>query len=55
VFADRATHEFPPTVQIAAEWRPELEVLAEELGYPVTSATEIESRFRAFVALLGQE
>lgn len=33
VFAERATHDFPPTVQIAAEWQPELEVLAKELGY----------------------
>ncbi|MEO8737097.1 MAG: hypothetical protein ABI380_11205, partial [Edaphobacter sp.] len=34
VFAERATHAFPPTVQIAAKWQPELEVLAKELGYP---------------------
>jgi Nucleotidyl transferase AbiEii toxin, Type IV TA system len=54
VFSERATHEFPPAVQIAAEWRPELEVLAKELGYPMTSATEIEARFRAFVELLAQ-
>ncbi len=32
VFAERATHAFPPTVQIAAEWQPELVVLAKELG-----------------------
>lgn len=53
VFSERATHEFPPTVQIPAEWRPELEVLAKELGYPATSATEIEVRFRAFVGSLA--
>jgi hypothetical protein len=28
VFKERATHAFPLTVQIAAEWKPELEVLA---------------------------
>jgi hypothetical protein len=44
VFSERATHEFPPIIQIAAEWQPELEVLA----------TEIEARFRAFVELLAQ-
>ena len=53
VFAERATHDFPPTVQIAAEWQPELEVLAKELGYSTTSATEIETRFRAFVDLVA--
>jgi hypothetical protein len=54
VFAERATHDFPPTVQIAVEWQPELQVLAKELGYSTTSATEIESRFRAFVDLLAK-
>ena len=54
VFAERATHEFPPTVQIAAEWGPEFEVLAKELGYPTTSAAEIEARFHAFVVLLAR-
>jgi hypothetical protein len=46
VFAQRATHDFPPVVQIPAEWKPELEALAKELGYPATSAEEIEARFR---------
>jgi hypothetical protein len=46
VFAQRATHKFPPAIQIPAEWRPELEALAKELGYPATSAAEIEARFR---------
>ena len=54
VFEERATHAFPPNVQIAAEWRPELEVLAKELGYPATSAMEIESRFGVFVNLLAK-
>jgi hypothetical protein len=48
-FAQRATHDFPPSIRIPAEWQPELEVLAKELGYPSTSALEIEARFRAFV------
>jgi hypothetical protein len=48
VFAQRAT-AFPPLIQIPDEWKPELEVLAKELGYPATSAGEIEARFRTFV------
>jgi hypothetical protein len=36
------------------KWRPELEVLEKELGYSTTSATEIESRLRAFVDLLAK-
>ena len=52
MFEEHATHAFPPTVQIAAEWKPQLAVLAKELGYPTTSATEIERRFCAFVESL---
>ena len=54
VFAERATHPFPPTVRIAVEWQAELEVLAKELGYPTTSAAEIEARFRVFVESLAK-
>jgi hypothetical protein len=54
VFAERDTHAFPPTVQLAAEWKPELEVLAKELGYLTTSAADIEARFRAFVESLAK-
>jgi nucleotidyltransferase AbiEii toxin of type IV toxin-antitoxin system len=54
VFRERATHSFPPNVKIAAEWKPELEVLAKELGYSTTSATEIQSRFGVFVDLLAK-
>jgi len=49
LFAERATHAFPPTIQILAEWRPELEFLAAGLGYQVRTAAEIEARFRRFV------
>jgi hypothetical protein len=49
VFTQRATHDFPPPIQIPAGWKPELEVLAKELGYPATSAADIEARFRSFV------
>jgi hypothetical protein len=49
VFLQRATHSFPPPIQILAEWKPELKALATELGYPATSAAEIEARFKVFV------
>ena len=52
VFAERATHDFPPVIHIDPAWGPELEVMAEDLGYSTTSAAEIEARFRAFVASL---
>ena len=54
VFEERAIHAFPPTVQIEAEWKMELEVLAKELGFSTTSATEIASRFRVFVDLIAK-
>jgi hypothetical protein len=41
-------------MMIPAEWMPELAVLAKELGYPITSAAEVEVLFRAFVELLAQ-
>jgi hypothetical protein len=53
VFTQRATHDFPPSNQLPTEWQSELEALANELGYPATSATEIEARFRAFVDLIA--
>jgi hypothetical protein len=46
VFTQRATHSFPPETKLPAEWNPELEALAKELGYPTNSAAEIEARFR---------
>jgi len=49
----RATHNFPPLIRIPAEWKPEIEVLEKELGYPTTSAVEIEARFRTFVDALA--
>jgi hypothetical protein len=49
VFSQCATHEFPPAIKIPDEWKPELEALAKGLGYPATSAAEIEARFRTCV------
>jgi Nucleotidyl transferase AbiEii toxin, Type IV TA system len=47
LFAERATNAFPPRVALPAEWRRELEALAQELGYRTTKAQEIESEFAA--------
>ncbi|MBN9617258.1 MAG: nucleotidyl transferase AbiEii/AbiGii toxin family protein [Acidobacteriales bacterium] len=53
VFIQRATHDFPPSSRIPADWHSELEALANELGYPAISAAEIEVRFGAFVDLVA--
>jgi hypothetical protein len=55
LFAERATHDFPPAVRIPTEWGPELEGLAKDLGYPVTSPAEIEGRFRALVGAIARK
>jgi hypothetical protein len=41
-------------IRIPAEWQPELEALAKELGYPAISAVEIEARFRTFVDVVAR-
>ncbi|MGE5647578.1 MAG: nucleotidyl transferase AbiEii/AbiGii toxin family protein [Acidobacteriota bacterium] len=45
VFKERATHPFPPQFVMPDEWRPELEGLAAELGFPLLTAAAIERRF----------
>ena len=47
IFAKRATHAFPPRAALPAEWRQELEALAQELGYRTTKVEEIEAEFAA--------
>jgi len=42
VFQERATHDFPPQFAVPPTWRPELEALAEQLGFPVSAAADIE-------------
>jgi hypothetical protein len=54
VFTRRATHKFPPAIKIPAEWKPELEALAKELGYPAADAAEIEARFRICVETIAK-
>jgi predicted nucleotidyltransferase component of viral defense system len=45
VFEERATHPFPPEFVMPEEWRPELEGLAAELGFPLLTSVAIEQRF----------
>lgn len=47
VFAERATHAFPPKAILPPEWQRELENLALELGYRTTKAEAIEAEFAA--------
>lgn len=54
VFAERATHAFPPVFSMPPEWRPEIEAMASQIGFPRTNAEEIEDRFLALVAQLAE-
>jgi hypothetical protein len=37
-----------------AEWRPELEAMAQELGFALNSAVEIEQRFVELIRVLAE-
>ena len=54
VFEERATHTFPPTFAMPAEWRPEVESLAVQLGFQQVGAGEVEERFLAVLQRLSQ-
>jgi hypothetical protein len=49
VFADRGAHAFPPIFAMPPEWGPELEAMAQELGFSMTAAPEIERWFLAII------
>jgi hypothetical protein len=53
IFAERATHAFPPMATLPAEWRRELENLAQELGYRTTNAEGIEAEFAAVLQAIA--
>lgn len=53
VFAERATHAFPPSATLPAEWRMELQNLAQELGYRTTNAEGIEAEFAAVLKAIA--
>lgn len=52
VFEERATHAFPPEFVMPQAWRPELEGLAVELGFSLTSSSAIEQRFLEVIRML---
>ena len=52
LFEARATHAFPPAFAMPPEWGPELESLALELGFTLSTAGEIKGRFREVIQLL---
>ena len=52
VFEQRATHAFPPEFVMPEEWRPELEGLADELGFPLRTSAAIEQRFLEVIQML---
>jgi hypothetical protein len=54
LFAQRATHPFPPEASIPPAWRAEVQALATELGYPVTDPLAVEERFRALVRSISE-
>lgn len=54
VFAERATHRFPPAFVMPPEWGPELEAMARELGFALNSALEIEQRFVELIHVLAE-
>jgi hypothetical protein len=54
VFAQRATHAFPPLFAMPPEWGPELEAMAGELGFALDSAAEIERRFIELIRVLTE-
>jgi len=53
IFAERATHTFPSSAALPAEWQRELETLAQELGYRTTKAEEIEAEFAAVLRAIA--
>jgi hypothetical protein len=52
IFARRGTHTFPPRSELPRVWAPELETLAKELGFPLTTASEIQQRFRSVLEMI---
>ncbi len=53
VFAERATHPFPPVSVMLPEWGAELDAMAQELGFALTAAAEIERRLLDLVRTLA--
>ena len=54
VFTERATHAFPPRFVMPWEWRSELESLAVELAFPLTTSDVIEQRFLEIIEAIEE-
>lgn len=54
VFAARGTHAFPPDFTMPAEWRPEVESIAVQLGITNPNATSIEEQFRSVLLKIAK-
>lgn len=55
IFDERATRKFPPAFVMPLEWRPEVEWLAGELGFPQTNSPEIEAMFQRLLGRLATQ
>jgi hypothetical protein len=53
IFGERATHVFPPSATLPAEWQRELENMAQERGYRTTNAEGIEAEFTAVLQAIA--
>lgn len=54
VFEERGTHPFPPAFRMPAEWRPELEAMARQIGFPWPAAHDLEAKFLAVIGRLDR-
>lgn len=54
VFNERETHGFPPTFVMPADWRAEVEAMAADLEFRISTANDIEQRFREIIDALAQ-
>lgn len=54
VFEARGTHKFPTEFNMPAEWRPEIEALAAQLGFAETRVAQIEERFRTVLKQIAE-
>jgi hypothetical protein len=53
VFAERATHPFPPAFTMPPEWGSEREAMARELGFVLRTAAEIEQGLLQVIQILA--
>jgi hypothetical protein len=54
VFDERGTHAFPPVFTMPGEWRAEVETMAADLEFHISTAEAVEQRFREIIDALDQ-